>query len=1260
MHSTTILILAALILNFSPMFAQGRLDSLVPQPRQAYLKNYFTESFRLSTDKIIMLTDSNPDFEAALKFNEKLRYLNLDTLKIYLVNHPDSLKPGIILSGKNDLVNSILSKAPGQRVRLTDSFPGSEGYLLDIIPENTVIAASDKAGMHYGIKRFFELLEVFKSDTIAPLRVIDQPEFPVRWIRYSNNLSQAANMKHAKEVWDSAAKYNVNGISFGGANARWIRMPVYQFYVDSLVEMKKFASDRNMKIIPYIMPIGSSGGPLRQNPNLASGLPVQKQKFVFEADTGRLIPKVDINPANGGFENYDGNTFPGFGIDKPGEISFADTIVKHSGKASIRFQDFQIYDPGRGYGRIIYTANVKPFTLYHVSGRVKTENFSRSGNIRTYANGRDGNCAYFSVSVPSTTDGWQKIDYTVNSMNNDIVYFYWGVWQAQSGKIWWDDLKIEEIPFINLLRRDGAPLTVTDASGSRTYTEGTDFDTLRDPLLGNDSPNLWTKYHEIPQFKRLLGGNLRNGDTVLASYYHAGIIANKLNITLSHPETYNILEKDFKTIDSVMDAENYFMVTDEIRTMNWDEGDLSRGMTPGEILADAVQKCADIIEKHSPDAEYWAWSDMFDEYHNAVESDYYMVNGDLRGSADLIPKELGIVNWNHREQDSIVFKSLNFFESRGFRQIAAVYYGKDENQIRRWKEWVQNTDNVSGMMYTTFDLNAYGHLEPFGEYAWNHAPYIYHTPPLEFNDRLTLQIKIAGDKWDSGWKPDSVYFFYRTNPLNNFIKMNVDLSQYLTAEIDMVLDEDVNWIQYYFYGLDNRGWAAKIPFGENRFFELGEFLTNISGLVITEGNLPLQDVEMELVSDKTQKDTTNEKGEFLFDKIPSERDYKLIPKSSIYDFHPPEKIVELQYEPVEVTFTAYPKEFSCSGYIFDEKENKISDIQIILTGGGKDKVFTDAGGHYEFRGLSALSSYTVTPSDKIFYFIPGYFEIKDMDGNKKQDFRAKLKKFNISGKVCYEKKIPADGITVLLSGFSDDVTQTNSAGEYFFKDLTASKGYSIKPEKKYFESDPDSYIIDELISDTTVDFYLSREMFSIYGYVKNKENEGIEDVEMNLAGFENRSVFTNNSGSYRIDQLSAGGKYFLIPHKENYEFSPRKAVVNANETDTVINFTADSILSSIDLFSESKLNNKKIFIKNIFPNPFNKNFICEFYVSKPDKISVRIKDMLGRTVEKIISNKLHNSGYFIIDYHGNISNGIYYIVIENSENRVIGMLIRSE
>ncbi|PLX32415.1 MAG: hypothetical protein C0600_02660, partial [Ignavibacteria bacterium] len=727
----SILGILGFVLLTASVVGQTNFEDLHPQPRHAYSR--FTSAVFEPQNQPIFLMPDKPMYWAASDFNAFLREKGKDTLEVRMFTPADSSQSGIFLGVCSEDLNRMIAALEDQELVVTPEYPGPEGYAIDVLTWRMVVNASDEAGMQYALHTLRQLLYPRQGWWgLEGCRIVDAPQFPRRWFYYPTNVLVGDNITAAKAMWDEALDHRLNGVHLVDSKfSRPSTLP--QRYFDSLAALRDYAADRRLEIIPGVMPFGYSNSLLFHNPNLASGLPVRQQKFVIDADTARIVPRVDVAIKNGGFEDYTDNRFPGYRfIDKPGEVSFADTQEKHSGSASIRFEDFATHSPTHGHGRISYWTRVSPFTQYHVSAWVKTEELQPASSINIAVLSNAGyNLAYNDYAIPSTTD-WMKVDFTFNSLEADTVGIYWGVWGAKSGRIWWDDLVFEESAFINMIRRDGAPLTVAHPILAIVYTEGADFDTLRDERMGSiPYGGSYDKYHTPPTLKATSGGMLSDGDTILVSYHHAVVInSGQVAATMSHPEVYEIIDREFALLDSVLQAKTYFMQHDEIRTMNWDVGDQTRGLSPAQILADNVQQCYDIIRDHSPDAEIWVWSDMFDEYHNAVTGPYYLVRGDLRGSADLIPEDIGIVNWNGRE--GIIQNSLEFFANKGFRQLSAPYYDRDEHQIRRWKEWTRETPDFHGMMYTTWQ-RGYDHLEPFGDYAWTHAPHIYHTPAWGLN-----------------------------------------------------------------------------------------------------------------------------------------------------------------------------------------------------------------------------------------------------------------------------------------------------------------------------------------------------------------------------------------------------------------------------------------------------------------------------------------------------------------------------------------------
>ena len=100
---------------------------------------------------------------------------------------------------------------------------------------------------------------------------------------------------------------------------------------------------------------------------------------------------------------------------------------------------------------------------------------------------------------------------------------------------------------------------------------------------------------------------------------------------------------------------------------------------------------------------------MFDPTHNA-HADYYLVRGDLAGSWEGLPSDVGIAAWNFDRRD----ESLAFFAKRGHPLLIAGYYDAPVEQVDRWLDAARKVKGVRAVMYTTWAAR-YDDLEPFAE-----------------------------------------------------------------------------------------------------------------------------------------------------------------------------------------------------------------------------------------------------------------------------------------------------------------------------------------------------------------------------------------------------------------------------------------------------------------------------------------------------------------------------------------------------------------
>lgn len=542
-----------------------------------------------------------------------------------------------------------------------------------------------------------------------------KPEIRQLWFYMPTNLLVAQNVDNDIALLHRAAKAGYNGVLLTDSKfMRWDSLPPK--YYENVRRVRQACRDNKLECVVAVCPMGYSEGILGRDPNLAEGLPVVDAPFVVK--DGRLIPADDsARLENGGFEQFKGDKPLGWGFaDQPGKISFADTAVKCEGRSSLRMQDIDKNDPQHGHGRVYQKLAVKPFRYYHVSLMVKTKDFAsaREVSVKVLAGGRS--LQHYEPQVSPTQD-WKRIDVTFNSLDNTEVNLYLGVWGGKGGKIWWDDVRLEPAGLVNLLRRDGAPLKVTSEDGKTVYEEGRDYAPISDPKMGTVPwAGGYTVWHEQPTASIPPGSGLKEGQRVLLSYYHTAIIhGDQLTCCMSEPKVYDIIRWQVEQVQKHVQPDGFFMSHDEIRLQGWDESCSRRKLTPGQILADNVKKCTDIIRQEAPGKTIYVWSDMFDPHHNAAKTgSYYLVKGEgpWYGSWEGLDKDVVVCNWHGHAQGRV--DSLRHFADRGHRQILAGYYDGPVERITPWLADAAKASGVTGVMYTTWRRD-YSNLEKFAE-----------------------------------------------------------------------------------------------------------------------------------------------------------------------------------------------------------------------------------------------------------------------------------------------------------------------------------------------------------------------------------------------------------------------------------------------------------------------------------------------------------------------------------------------------------------
>ncbi len=393
----------------------------------------------------------------------------------------------------------------------------------------------------------------------------------------------------------------------------------------------------------------------------------------------------------------------------------ADRKVVHGGRVSCRLEP-GVKSPKRESQnvRLMQHVALRPMTPYRFTCWAKTRDLGpvRAFQMLVLGSGQPGRQLTFQEAGLEPNQDWKRFEVGFNSLDQKEANLYVGLWGQGPGTLWLDDLQLEELPLVNVLRRPGCPLTIKSADGRTIYDERTDFEPVVDPKLGSVPwPGEYEFDHPGARLRVLSTSRIKAGDRILVSWYHPVVtVGSQVMCCLSEPKLEQLLVEQARRVNDLFHPRTFFMSHDEIRVANWCKACRDRKLTPGQMLADNVRKCTAILHSVNPRARVVVWSDMFDPNHNAVDS-YYLVNGSLKGSWEGLSRDVIIANWNGGKAR----ESLAFFDGRGHRQLIAGYYDVDDlSNFQTWDAAARDIKGVMGFMYTTWS-NQYGLLGSYGE-----------------------------------------------------------------------------------------------------------------------------------------------------------------------------------------------------------------------------------------------------------------------------------------------------------------------------------------------------------------------------------------------------------------------------------------------------------------------------------------------------------------------------------------------------------------
>lgn len=536
---------------------------------------------------------------------------------------------------------------------------------------------------------------------------------PELWYFHEAYVSTDQAVQSSEQLIDQAVAAGYTGVAFADSSFDLMSDSFWPAQnTPKLRTVLSYAASKGLKVLVMGAPFGHSNNALMANPNWA-----ESQRVIgtqYRVDPTRTSLQI-VN-------SFPGLINPGFELGKTGWFDMQDvsatidSTVSHTGGSS------GLVANASANARFRQLLPLTPWRQYHLRLFYKSQSFSGTPYIFLFD---AANTSKTRLNVSLTAGGtkdWTQLDYTFNSQDSTAAYLYFGVWGSSTGKIWFDDLMIEETGLIYVTRRAATPVKVYDASG-KVYQEGVDYNTITDPRMTSTQKPFTDQYHAPATVTLPAGTHLVAGQTVMIDSYSVFPVPGsetQVGMCLTDPAVLSWLSQNAQTVKTVMPAgAGVFLQYDEMRQMNSCGSCRAKGLTPGQLLASSVSQTVQTYQSTIPGAPLYVWSDMFDLYHNA-HNYYANVEGDLTGSWKGLPASVRIMNWNlgNLKNSLTWFSGANAAQPTAHEQVIAGYYDSGNGAASATTELAQaaGISNVMGLMYTTWSGN-YSQMQSFADAA---------------------------------------------------------------------------------------------------------------------------------------------------------------------------------------------------------------------------------------------------------------------------------------------------------------------------------------------------------------------------------------------------------------------------------------------------------------------------------------------------------------------------------------------------------------
>jgi hypothetical protein len=208
----------------------------------------------------------------------------------------------------------------------------------------------------------------------------------------------------------------------------------------------------------------------------------------------------------------------------------------------------------------------------------------------------------------------------------------------------------------------------------------------------------------------------------------------------------------------------------------------------------------------------------------------------------------------------------------------------------------------------------------------------------------------------------------------------------------------------------------------------------------------------------------------------------------------------------------------------------LSGVELTLEPGGYS-VKTDDKGKYVFEAIPENSRYVLKPYLQDVNFEPENAVFEDVSSNIIQDFTPYV---TIEGETFFEGKY-IDEVSINLN--AAPAALSNKFGKFKISPVEYGSSVSLGAEKSGYAFYPPVIRIPSITKNYDKQNFMAA--FSVSGKISlYGGNNGLSNIELEVTGNTQTSVFTDYGGNYYIQGLEAGGTFTVTPKAGGYKFTP--------------------------------------------------------------------------------------------------------------------------